>query len=110
MKRLLTDVEKRFCEENNLDENMALGEKCDDSPITGRHDEFWIDGINDFNDSEILPQLDAIVINGPARFANAIIKFSNAYKFAKKFGIQMIYHRGFDFLRDDGLIDGIRFQ
>lgn len=55
--RLLSESEKRFCLENQIDHDLALGKKLDDSPIN-RIDPFWIEG--SFSRAPILEQLDAL--------------------------------------------------
>src|SRR6476660_9359653 len=103
--RLLSESEKRFCLENKIDHDLALGKKLDDSPIN-RIDPFWIEG--SFSRAPILEQLDALVIVGETRFANAMIQFANAYSFALRYGVPYIYHSGFDFFKDDFLIGDTR--
>ena len=98
IERVLNEHERRFCAENKIDHDMALGKQFDDSPIK-RTDPFWIEGR--FTDGPIIKQIDALVIVDKARFANAIIKLANAYNLAIRYQVSAIYHPGFDFLADD---------
>lgn len=108
MTRSLTTIEQKFCAENEISFDLALGERLDKSPIN-RIDPFWINSFTDPREEKILSQVNSIQILGRARFANAVIKLCNAYLFAETNNIKLIYHPGFDFMIDDFTINGIRF-
>ena len=115
-KRILSRAERRFCHENGIDKNIASGVSFDVSQKhKHRNEEYWVRdaifiyGFNSFDRSPILSQLDTLVINKTARFANAIKKLCNAFIFAHKWQIKKVYHDGFDFLDDDFKICSVRF-
>lgn len=105
--RQLSEIERRFCSENGIDVTMASGGSLDSNAGAWRRDGISIEGGRGFDDSPVLGQIDAIVIEGRARFANAIIKLANALAFAKAHGIKNVFHEPYEALSDDICIDGV---
>ncbi len=104
--RSLSVFEERFCAESSLDRALFCGQSFDLSPPYLRRDEVWLNG--EFDTRPIISQIDSLQITGRARFANALIKISNAYQFASISKIKEVIH-DVEFLQDEFSVDGIRF-
>ena len=106
MTRTLTINEKRFCEENKINEFHFSGSHLDD---LGRRDPCFLEGDDFLDGVPIVSQIDCIVISNHPRFANACIVIINAIRFCKSNAIANIYHSLDEIITDSMVIDGINF-
>ncbi|QEP42029.1 hypothetical protein D5085_02060 [Ectothiorhodospiraceae bacterium BW-2] len=104
-----TAIERQFCYQNGIDLNLFLGERIDNYRLV-RTDESSIIANRGFKPGSILPQIDALLIHGEARFANSLIKLNYAYNLALTHGIKKIYHSGFSAIRPACTVNGITIE
>jgi hypothetical protein len=102
----LGDIERRLYAEAAALSGLEANQCNPD--LTSARDCFWI--LGDFTHNSLLAQIDSLVITRCLKFGNAIIQLTNAVNVAKQLGISKIYHRGYDFLNDDAIIDGVVIQ
>ena len=86
----------RFCKEQGID--TAKIRKTQIFKFFGK-----------FDDRSVVQQVDAMVIPKRKRFGNALLQLADAYNIARQLGIQKIYHRGYPFLQDIALVEGVVF-
>lgn len=89
-------IDIRFCEENKIN-------------TTGIHTDQVFGLFGFFTQDRLAAQLDALVVPKRKRFGNALLQLADAYNIARQFGIRKIYHRGYSFLNDVALVNGIEF-
>lgn len=89
-------IDIRFCEENKIN-------------TTGIHTDQVFGLFGSFTQGPLAAQLDALVVPKRKRFGNALLQLADAYNIARQFGIRKIYHRGYSFLNDAALVNGIEF-
>jgi hypothetical protein len=89
-------IDIRFCEENKIN-------------TTGIHTDQVFGLFGSFTQDPLAAQLDALVVPKRKRFGNALLQLADAYNIARQFGIRKIYHRGYSFLNDVALVNGIEF-
>lgn len=92
----LQAIEIRFCIENKI------------NPV-GLPSDHIFGLFGTFNQSALVGQIDALVVPKRKRFGNALLQLADAYNIARQLGVRKIYHRGYSFLNDVALVDGIEF-
>ncbi|MEY2678126.1 MAG: hypothetical protein RLZ00_818, partial [Pseudomonadota bacterium] len=89
-------VDLRFCAENHIDPAQVHSDQVFN--LFGHYDE-----------RPVAHQIDALVIPKRKRFGNALLQLADAYNIARDLGVKKIYHRGYSFLNDVALVEGIEF-
>jgi hypothetical protein len=96
LSKKLQQIDLRFCEEQGID--AASIHKTQVFSFFGQ-----------FDYRPVAQQVDALVIPKRKRFGNALLQLVDAYNIARQLGVSKIYHRGYSFLQDQALIEGIEF-
>lgn len=104
----LSHNDLRFCRENGLDPALVRGEVFD-AANPARRDPLSVVGAFG-NERPMVDQLDALVIDLPLRFGNAMLQLAHALNFALRFAVPTLYHPGIGFLRDNVRIEGVRIR
>lgn len=96
LSKKLQTTEIRFCVENQINPNGLPSDHI-----------FGLFGA--FTQSSLVGQIDALVVPKRKRFGNALLQLADAYNIARQLGARKIYHRGYSFLNEVALINGIKF-
>jgi hypothetical protein len=96
LNKKLREIDCRFCTEQGIDASGIL--KTEIFRFFGN-----------FDDRPVVQQVDVMVIPKRKRFGNALLQLVDAYNIARQLGIRKIYHRGYPFLKDIALIEGVQF-
>ena len=86
----------RFCAENKINPTVVHADQV--FSLFGHYDH-----------RPLAQQIDALVIPKRKRFGNALLQLADAYNIARHLGVKKIYHRGYSFLNDVALVEGIEF-
>jgi hypothetical protein len=89
-------VDLRFCAENHIDPAQVHSDQVFN--LFGHYDE-----------RPVARQIDALVIPKRKRFGNALLQLADAYNIARHLGVSKIYHRGYSFLNDVAMVEGVEF-
>jgi hypothetical protein len=82
--RRLSKIENNFCLENGINPKLALGKPWDNF-FSFRVDPIFIEKFTAYDQQKlVLEQINTLFIDGSARFANGVIKLTNALLFAKE--------------------------
>ena len=86
----------RFCAENHIDPAVV-------------HSDQVFSLFGSYDARPVAQQIDALVIPKRKRFGNALLQLADAYNIARHLGIKKIYHRGYSFLSDVAMVEGVEF-